>query len=49
MFVPFPVFPPWIDRLLGCGSQLRSDDPASLKDIIRLAQEKTKGREQTMT
>ncbi len=33
----------------GCGQQLRSDDPASLKDIVNLVQEKTAGREKTMT
>ncbi|ORY29367.1 hypothetical protein BCR39DRAFT_532516 [Naematelia encephala] len=32
-----------------CGQQLRSDDPASLKDIVGLLQDKTKGREKAMT
>ncbi|WWC86492.1 uncharacterized protein L201_001369 [Kwoniella dendrophila CBS 6074] len=37
-------------KVLRCsGSQLRSDDPASLKDIVNLVQEKTKGKERTMT
>lgn len=37
-------------RLLRCsGQQLRSDDPASLKDIVNLVLEKTKGKENTMT
>jgi hypothetical protein len=29
----------------GCGSQLRSDDPGSLKDITNLVKENIKGRE----
>jgi hypothetical protein len=33
----------------GSGSQLRTDDPASLKDIVGLVQDKTKGKEKTMT
>ncbi|WWC66159.1 uncharacterized protein I206_100060 [Kwoniella pini CBS 10737] len=37
-------------KVLRCsGSQLRTDDPASLKDIVNLVQEKTKGKEKTMT
>lgn len=37
-------------RLVRCaGQQLRSDDPASLKDIVNLVQDKTKGKEKTMT
>ncbi|KAI9638207.1 putative osmoregulation-related protein [Dioszegia hungarica] len=37
-------------KLLRCsGQQLRSDDPASLKDIVNLVQDKTKGKEKTMT
>ncbi|KAK1925706.1 osmoregulation-related protein [Papiliotrema laurentii] len=37
-------------KLLRCsGSQLRTDDPASLKDIVGLVQDKTKGKEKTMT
>ncbi|WVQ76970.1 hypothetical protein IAR50_006649 [Cryptococcus sp. DSM 104548] len=37
-------------KVLRCsGSQLRSDDPASLKDIVNLVQAKTKGKEKTMT
>jgi nucleolar MIF4G domain-containing protein 1 len=34
---------------LGSGPQLRHEDPASLKDIVNLVQEKTKGKEKTMT
>lgn len=33
----------------GCGPQLRTDDPASLKDIVNLVQTKVKGQEKTMT
>lgn len=37
-------------KILRCsGAQLRTDDPASLKDIVNLVQEKTKGKEKTMT
>ncbi|WVR06094.1 hypothetical protein IAU60_003122 [Kwoniella sp. DSM 27419] len=37
-------------KVLRCsGAQLRTDDPASLKDIVNLVQEKTKGKEKTMT
>nr|XP_018267412.1 MIF4G/MA4 domain-containing protein [Kwoniella dejecticola CBS 10117]OBR89570.1 MIF4G/MA4 domain-containing protein [Kwoniella dejecticola CBS 10117] len=37
-------------KVLRCsGTQLRTDDPASLKDIVNLVQEKTKGKEKTMT
>ena len=37
-------------KILRCsGSQLRSDDPASLKDIVGVLQDKTKGKEKTMT
>ncbi|WWD17639.1 hypothetical protein CI109_102080 [Kwoniella shandongensis] len=37
-------------KILRCsGAQLRIDDPASLKDIVNLVQEKTKGKEKTMT
>ncbi|WVN89168.1 uncharacterized protein L203_104384 [Cryptococcus depauperatus CBS 7841] len=37
-------------KILRCsGDQLRTDDPASLKDIVNLVQEKTKGKEQSMT
>ncbi|ODN78032.1 hypothetical protein L202_05115 [Cryptococcus amylolentus CBS 6039] len=37
-------------KVLRCsGSQLRSDDPSSLKDIVNLVQAKTKGKEKTMT
>ncbi|KAK8866155.1 hypothetical protein IAR55_001306 [Kwoniella newhampshirensis] len=37
-------------KILRCsGAQLRTDDPASLKDIVSLVQEKTKGKEKTMT
>lgn len=35
--------------VIGSGAQLRTDDPASLKDIVNLVQEKTKGKEKTMT
>lgn len=31
------------------GSQLRADDPASLKDIVTLVQEQTRGKEKEMT
>ncbi|WVQ82506.1 hypothetical protein IAT38_004635 [Cryptococcus sp. DSM 104549] len=37
-------------KILRCsGAQLRTDDPASLKDIVALVQDKTKGKEKTMT
>ncbi|KLT45053.1 ARM repeat-containing protein [Cutaneotrichosporon oleaginosum] len=37
-------------KILKCsGSQLRADDPASLKDIVALVQERTRGREKEMT
>ncbi|WVW82576.1 hypothetical protein I302_104587 [Kwoniella bestiolae CBS 10118] len=37
-------------KVLRCsGAQLRTDDPASLKDIVNLVQEKTKGKEKSMT
>ncbi|GMK55154.1 hypothetical protein CspeluHIS016_0202100 [Cutaneotrichosporon spelunceum] len=37
-------------KILKCsGSQLRADDPASLKDIVSLVQERTRGREKEMT
>lgn len=32
-----------------CGSQLRSDDPSSLKDIVTLVQEQTRGKDKEMT
>lgn len=32
-----------------CGSQLRSDDSSSLKDIVALVQEQTRGRDKDMT
>ncbi|KAL7419240.1 suppressor of glycerol defect [Cryptotrichosporon argae] len=42
-----------VERLLrvvkSCGAQLRADDPASLKDIVALVQDATKGRERDMT
>lgn len=31
------------------GSQLRTDDPSSLKDIVQLVQQKTAGQEAKMT
>lgn len=34
---------------LGCGQQLRSDDPTALKDIVALVQEKTAGQESTLS
>ncbi|KAK6905960.1 hypothetical protein I203_106795 [Kwoniella mangroviensis CBS 8507] len=37
-------------KVLRCsGAQLRTDDPASLKDIVNLVQERTKGKEKSMT
>ena len=33
----------------GSGQQLRTEDPASLKDIVNLVQERTRGKEKTMT
>jgi nucleolar MIF4G domain-containing protein 1 len=33
----------------GSGPQLRSEDPASLKDIVAIVQDKTKGKEKEMT
>lgn len=37
-------------KIVKCaGSQLRADDPASLKDIVTLVQEQTRGKEKEMT
>jgi nucleolar MIF4G domain-containing protein 1 len=37
-------------RIVRCsGQQLRTDDPASLKDIVNLVLDKIKGREKTMS
>ncbi|KAK4689479.1 nucleolar MIF4G domain-containing protein 1, partial [Tremellales sp. Uapishka_1] len=37
-------------KVLRCsGAQLKTDDPGSLKDIVNIVQDKTKGKEKTMT
>lgn len=33
---------------IACGSQLRSDDPTVMKDIVALVQQKTAGKEQDL-
>jgi len=33
----------------GSGAQLRNDDPAGLKDIVTLVQDRTKGQEKVMS
>lgn len=38
-----------IELTPGSGSQLRSDDPSSLKDIVSLVQDGTRGKEKDMT